>query len=83
MLKSAMAAIGKVGLMMNVPKASLDKIMKILPPGKKPTIAELSNKDWVDLSVILEEKLVREIAPDLKTAGAEDIIEFSLNKIIH
>ena len=83
MLKSAMAAIGKVGLMMNVPKASLDKIMKILPPGKKPTIAELSDNDWVDLSVILEEKLVREIAPDLKTAGAEDIVEFSLNKIIH
>ena len=83
MLKSAMAAIGKVGLMMNVPKASLDKIMKILPPGKKPTIAELSDNDWVDLSVILEEKLVRAIAPDLKTAGAEDIVEFSLNKIIH
>ena len=83
MLKSAMAAIGKVGLMMNVPKASLDKIMKILPPGKKPTISELSDKDWVDLSVILEEKLVREIAPNLKAAGAEDIVEFSLNKIIH
>ncbi|MEE9258020.1 MAG: ATP phosphoribosyltransferase [Nitrospinaceae bacterium] len=83
MLNSAMAANGRVGLMMNVPKSSVDAIMKILPPGKKPTIAELSDKDWVDISVILEEKLVREIAPDLKAAGAEDIVEYPLNKIIH
>jgi len=83
MLKSAMAANGKVGLMMNVPKVQLEKIMQILPAGKKPTIAELSDKDWVDLSVILEEKLVRDIAPDLKQAGAEDIVEYPLNKIIH
>ncbi len=83
MLQSAMAANGKVGLMMNVPKSQLDAVMKILPEGKKPTIAELSDKDWVDLSVILEEKTVRDIAPDLKRAGAEDIVEYPLNKIIH
>lgn len=83
MLKSAMAANGKVGLMMNVPKSQLDAVMKILPQGKKPTIAELSDKDWVDLSVIMEEKMVRDIAPDLKQAGAEDIVEYPLNKIIH
>lgn len=83
MLQSAMAANGKVGLMMNVPKNALDAVMKVLPPGKKPTIAELTDKNWIDLSVILEEKLVRDIAPDLKKAGAEDIVEYSLNKIIH
>jgi len=83
MLQSAMAANGKVGLMMNVPKAKLDAIMKILPPEKKPTIAELSDKEWVDLGVILDEKMVRKIAPDLKRAGAEDIVEYPLNKIIH
>jgi len=83
MLQSAMNANGKVGLMMNVPKDKLDAVMKVLPAGKKPTIAELSDKDWVDLSVILEEKLIRDIAPDLKLAGAEDIVEYPLNKIIH
>lgn len=83
MLKSAMDANGKVGLMMNVPKAQLAAVMKILPAGKKPTLAELSDKDWVDLNVILDEKIVREIAPDLKKAGAEDIVEYPLNKIIH
>ena len=83
MLTSAMAANGKVGLMMNVPKDKLDEVMKILPEGKKPTIAELTDSKWVDLTVILEEKLVREIAPDLKTIGVEDIVEYSINKIIH
>jgi len=83
MLQSAMNANGKVVLMMNVPKDMLDAVMKVLPAGKKPTIAELSDKDWVDLSVILEEKLIRDIAPDLKLAGAEDIVEYPLNKIIH
>ena len=83
MLQSAMAANGLVGLMMNVPKNKLDEVMKILPEGKKPTIAELTDLNWMDLTVILEEKLVREIAPDLKALGVEDIVEYSINKIIH
>jgi ATP phosphoribosyltransferase len=82
MLKGAMAANKQVGMMMNVPKKSLDAVMKILPPEVKPTLANLTDENWVDLTVILEEKLVREIVPDLKSAGAEDIVEFPLNKII-
>ena len=83
MLKGAMAANQKVGMLMNVPKKSLDAVLKILPPELKPTLANLTDENWVDLTVILEEKLVREIVPDLKSAGAEDIVEFPLNKIIH
>ena len=83
MLQSAMAANGQVGLMMNVPKNKLDEVMKILPEGKKPTIAELTDSNWMDLTVILEEQLVREIAPNLKAIGVEDIVEYSINKIIH
>ena len=83
MLQSAMAANGQVGLMMNVPKNKLDEVMKILPEGKKPTIAELTDSNWMDLTVILEERLVREIAPNLKAIGVEDIVEYSINKIIH
>lgn len=82
MLKGAMAANSKVGLLMNIPKTALAAIMKILPPGIKPTVAELSDPQWVDLTVILKEKLVRDIVPDLKSAGAEDIVEFPLNKVI-
>jgi len=83
MLQSAMAANGQVGLMMNVPKNKLDEVMKILPEGKKPTIAELTDSNWMDLNVVLEERLVREIAPTLKSIGVEDIVEYSINKIIH
>ena len=83
MLQSAMAANGQVGLMMNVPKNKLDEVIKILPEGKKPTIAELTDPNWADLTVILEEKLVREIIPDLKVIGVEDIVEHPINKIIH
>ena len=83
MLQGAMAANGKVGLMLNVPKSKLEEVLKIFPPGKKPTVSELSDSDWVAVNVILEEKLVRDIVPDLKKAGAEDIVEYPLNKIIH
>ena len=83
MLQGAMAANGRVGLMLNAPKQNLGAIINIFPPGKKPTISELSDKSWVALNVILEEKLVRDIVPDLKNAGAEDIVEYPLNKIIH
>ncbi len=83
MLQGAMAANGKVGLMLNAPKDKLDEIVKIFPSGKKPTVSELNDSKWVAINVILEEKLVRDCVPDLKKAGAEDIVEYPLNKIIH
>jgi ATP phosphoribosyltransferase len=83
MLQGAMAANGKVGLMLNAPKDKLDEIVKIFPPGKKPTVSGLNDSKWVAINVILEEKLVRDFVPDLKKAGAEDIVEYPLNKIIH
>jgi len=83
MLKGAMEANTKVGLMMNVPTASLDAVIKILPDNLKPTISSLTEEDWVDLNVVIQEKLVREIVPDLKKAGAQDIVEYPLSKVIH
>ena len=83
MLQGAMAANGKIGLMLNAPKDKLDEIVKIFPPGKKPTVSELNDPEWVAINVILEEKLVRDFVPDLKKAGAQDIVEYPLNKIIH
>jgi ATP phosphoribosyltransferase len=83
MLQGAMAANGKVGLMLNAPKDKLDEITKVFPPDKKPTVSELSDPKWVAINVILEEKLVRDCVPDLKKAGAQDIVEYPLNKIIH
>jgi ATP phosphoribosyltransferase len=82
MLQGAMAAEGKVGLMMNVRKADLTAVLKILPALQTPTISSLSDPDWVDVNTILDENVVRHIAPQLKQAGARGIVEYPLNKII-
>jgi ATP phosphoribosyltransferase len=82
MLQGAMAADGKVGLMMNVRKADLSAVLGILPALQTPTISSLSDPDWVDVNTILDENTVRHIVPQLKQAGARGIVEYPLNKII-
>ncbi len=82
MLKGALAAEGKVGLMMNVPQSSHEDVLKILPALQKPTISSLSDPSWVALNTILDESVVRHIIPKLSLAGAKGIVEYPLNKII-
>lgn len=82
MLRGAMAAEGQVGLMMNVRRADLPAVIAILPALKKPTIASLSDEDWVAVNTVLDEDTVRHIVPSLKKAGASGIVEYPLNKII-
>ena len=82
MLKGAMAAEGKVGLMMNVPRDKLPKVLSLLPALQRPTISELANGGWVDVNTILDESIVRQIIPRLKAAGACGIVEYPLSKII-
>jgi len=82
LLKGAMAARSKVGLKMNVAKKDLDGVIKILPALKKPTISNLSSDGWYDVETIIDEKIVREIVPELKKAGASGIVEYPLNKVI-
>jgi len=82
LLKGALLAERKVGLKMNVEKKNLNKLLSLLPALKNPTISELSDKNWVAVETIIDEKLVREIIPKLKQNGAQGIVEYSLNKII-
>jgi len=82
MLQGAMAAEGKVGLMMNVRKADLPSVLTILPALQTPTISALSDPEWVAVNTILDENTVRHIVPQLKQAGARGIVEYPLNKII-
>ena len=82
MLKAAMAAEGKVGLMMNVRKTDLEAVLKLLPALQKPTISSLSDADWVDVNTILDEVVVRKLIPDLKRAGACGLVEYPLTKVI-
>ncbi|MDO4587696.1 MAG: ATP phosphoribosyltransferase [Planctomycetia bacterium] len=82
LLQATMAAEGRVVLMMNVPKERLSDVLGILPALKKPTIANLSDENWLDVTTIVDEKLVRSLIPRLKDAGACGIIEYSISKII-
>lgn len=83
LLIGALEANSKVGLKMNLPKASLDQIISALPALRNPTISTLSNADWVALETIIDEKVVREIIPQLKALGAEGIVEYPLNKVVY
>jgi ATP phosphoribosyltransferase len=82
LLEGAIAALGKVGLMLNVEKANLDAVLKVLPALKNPTISNLSDGNWLALNTILDESTVRTIIPRLKDAGAQGIVEYPLNKIV-
>jgi ATP phosphoribosyltransferase len=82
LLQGAIKAEGKAGLKMNVRKKDLEKILGILPAMKKPTVAELSDKDWCDVDTIIDEAVVKNLIPKLKRAGAQGLIEYPLNKVI-
>ncbi|HEV2495384.1 MAG TPA: ATP phosphoribosyltransferase [Terriglobia bacterium] len=82
LLKGAMEAAGKVGLMLNVRRADLAKVLEVLTALKRPTISNLSDPDWVAVNTVIEEKTVREIIPRLKAANAQGIVEYPLNKIV-
>ena len=82
MLRSCLAAEGRVGLMMNVRAADLEKVTSILPAMRNPTISHLSDPDWLALNTIIDETTVRTIVPALKQAGATGIIEHPINKVI-
>lgn len=82
LLKGALIAEEKVGLKMNIPRKKLDRVTKILPSLHTPTVSALADEGWVAIEVILDEKVVRDIIPDLKRAGAQGIVEYPLNKVI-
>lgn len=83
LLRGALEAESKVGLKMNLPRASLDAVVKALPALRNPTISQLSNPDWVALETIIDESVVREIIPQLKALGAEGVVEYPLNKVVY
>ena len=82
LLGGALVAEGKVGLKLNCPRDNVDQVSAILPSMKNPTISRLSDENWVALETILEERQVKSIIPALKQAGACDLIEYPLNKVI-
>jgi ATP phosphoribosyltransferase len=82
LLQGALLAEEKVGLKMNLERQNLQGILKVLPAIHTPTISDLSDGEWMALEVIIDEKVVRDILPELKRAGASGIVEYPLNKIV-
>jgi len=82
MLMGAIRAAGRVGLMMNVPKSRLDRLLRVLPALGKPTVSALSDESWVAVNTVVSESVVRELVPELVELGAQAIVEYPLNKIV-
>ena len=82
LLQSALEANSKVGLKLNIDKSKLDSVLAALPALRNPTVNRLTDEAWVAIDTILDEKVVREIIPQLKSLGAEGIIEYPLNKVV-
>lgn len=82
LLQGALKADSKVGLKMNVPGDRINDVLSVLPAMKHPTISQLYNSDWVAVEVVLDEKMVRDLIPPLRKMGAQDLIEYPLNKVI-
>jgi len=82
LLCGAIAAIDRVGLMMNVPKPGLPTVLGILPALGTPTISTLADDAWVAINTIVEERILTDLIPRLSAAGARAIVEYPLNKII-
>jgi ATP phosphoribosyltransferase len=82
LLRAAIAAQGRVGLMLNVKRDDLPAILALLPALQRPTVSPLSEDGWVAVNTIIEERTVRELMPRLKAANAHGIVEYPLNKIV-
>jgi len=82
LLKSVLAAENRVGLMMNVHKDKLQSVLDKLPALQRPTVAHLSDEDWFSLTTVIEQHVARELIPALMKAGAEGLVEYSLNKVV-
>jgi len=82
LLRAAIEAQGRVGMMLNVRRADLEGVLGLLPALQRPTISPLSDDEWVAVNTIIEERTVRDLIPRLKGARAQGIVEYPLNKIV-
>jgi len=82
LLRAAIEAHGRVGLMLNVRRSDLGGVLALLPALQRPTVSPLSEDAWVAVNTIIEERTVRELIPRLKAARAQGIVEYPLNKIV-
>jgi ATP phosphoribosyltransferase len=82
LLRAAIEAQGRVGVMLNVRRDHLERVLSLLPALQRPTVSSLSDPEWVAVNTIIEERTVRDLIPKLKAAGGQGIVEYPLSKIV-
>ena len=82
LLKGALRAENMVALKMNVEQVNMPGIIGLLPSLNAPTVASLYDSDWLSVETVVDVRVVRDLIPRLINAGAQGIIEYSLNKVI-
>jgi ATP phosphoribosyltransferase len=82
LLLGVVEARGRVLLLMNVQESRLDGLIDVLPAMKHPTVNRLHDSDYLEVTTVAEKATVNELLPRLKAAGAEDILEMPISKIV-
>jgi ATP phosphoribosyltransferase len=82
LLDGALEARGRVLLKCNVPVDSLDKVIELLPSMKAPTVSQLFGSDGYAVETVVQKSGVNVLIPALRDAGATDILELPLSKIV-
>jgi ATP phosphoribosyltransferase len=83
LLDGVMEARGKVLVKLNVGRADLDAVISLLPSMKSPTVSELFGEGGYAVETVVSKDTINTLIPALKDAGASDIIELPLAKIVH
>jgi ATP phosphoribosyltransferase len=82
LLNGALEARGKVLLKVNVAAAQLDAVLAVMPSSKSPTVNQLANGDYAVESVVPKAG-INLVIPALTEAGATDLLEIPISKIVH
>jgi len=82
LLMGVIEARRQVLLTMNVPAAALERVIEVLPAMKRPTLSRLHGSDYFSIQTEVQKGLVNGLIPALKAAGAEDILEIPITKIV-
>lgn len=82
MLFAVTRARGKVLIALNVPEDKIEDVIALLPSMKRPTVSKLYNSGYYAVQSVVDRSGINLLIPLLKKAGAEDIIEVAISKIV-
>jgi len=82
LLQGALSARGRVLVKLNVSESDVDAVVALLPSMKSPTVSKLWRSDGFAVETVVAKSDINTLIPALKDAGAEDILELPVSKLI-